>query len=60
VRILACYARRGNEVGRAASRGFWTLNISKRKQASPGICALVIFFISLGVIFSYLLKIRFK
>jgi hypothetical protein len=31
-----------NEVGRAASRGFWTLNISKRKQASPGICALVI------------------
>jgi len=29
----------------------WTLNISKRKQASPGICALVIFFISLGVVF---------
>jgi hypothetical protein len=29
----------------------WTLNISKRKQASPGICALVILFISLGVVF---------
>ena len=51
MRILACYARRGNEVGRAASRGFWTLNISKRKQASPGICALVINSISPGVIF---------
>ena len=31
VRSLACYARRGNEVGRAASRGIWTLNISKHK-----------------------------
>ena len=40
----ACYARRGTEVGRAASRGFRTLNISKRKQASPGICALIITF----------------
>ena len=53
MRFLACYARRGNEVGRDASRGIWTLDIasSKRKQASPGICALGIFFISLGVIF---------
>jgi hypothetical protein len=27
-----------------------TVNISKRKQASPEVCALVIFFSSLGVI----------
>jgi len=44
------YARCENEVGRAASRGICTMNISKRKQASPGVCALVIFLISLGVI----------
>ena len=51
MRILACYTRRGNEVGRSASRGFWTLNTSKRKQASPGIWALVINSVSPGVIF---------